>query len=111
MWQPLRRRIRPLAVVVLLARLAIPAHAAPPVAATGTVSGVVRVDARTPAPYADVSVRSLGRGAMSDEAGRFRLDGLPPGSYYLAAIDSGLPELAAASKNCFSNSDRFLANV
>jgi len=33
--------------------------------------------------------------AVTNDLGEYRIFGLPPGSYYLAAIDSGLPELAA----------------
>jgi hypothetical protein len=34
--------------------------------------------------------------AVTNDLGEYRIFGLPPGSYYLAAIDSGLPELAAS---------------
>ena len=63
---------------------AAPAPAAP-APATGEITGVVWLEARTPAEQADVRIESLHRGTRTDEHGAFRLASLPPGSYDLEA--------------------------
>lgn len=74
-------------------------HAAPAPIAGGTLEGVVRrqaaqsstaiVGARVLA--ADVDTRSTHASVPTDDLGRFRIDGLPPGTYRLAVeADGGL---------------------
>ncbi|MBA2565352.1 MAG: TonB-dependent receptor [Gemmatimonadetes bacterium] len=60
---------------------------------TGAVlSGrVVDVDSDLPVAGAPVSIPELGRGAVSDGDGRFRLEDLPAGSYTLRVEAPGLP--------------------
>ena len=51
----------------------------------GSVSGVVRFASRAAAPYADVALPALQRGVMSDDSGRFVIDGVPAGRYTVVA--------------------------
>jgi outer membrane receptor protein involved in Fe transport len=47
-----------------------------------TITGkVVDEDAQEPLPYVEVFIKSIGRGDVSDEKGRFRIGRIPPGSY------------------------------
>ena len=85
----------PLALILLAAAI-VPAQ-------DGVISGIVR-DASTRAPLAGASVSIQGNGVkgsgVTNVAGEFRVEGLPPGNYsvrssmdgYLAQSASGLKQ-------------------
>jgi hypothetical protein len=68
---------------------------------TGSVTGVVRTAAGTPAPgirvtamradAMDDALRAMVSLAQTDATGRYRLEGIPPGQYYIAAGRVDLP--------------------
>ncbi len=81
-------------IIATLAALAggIPLESAHGVTAptpTGSIVGRVVEQNRTPVPYASVTVRTLGRGVATDEAGRFVLSGVPPGSHVVHVQQTG----------------------
>src|SRR5207253_3444929 len=53
--------------------------------ATGTIEGTVTITAGSPLPDVQVAVVGTSRGARSDDAGKFRIPGLAPGSYQVRA--------------------------
>lgn len=70
------------------------AVALPPATPTGAVSGTVR-DGTAQRPLADVAVTEAGRiAALSDSAGRYRLDRLAPGPHQLRFVREGYDTLA-----------------
>jgi iron complex outermembrane receptor protein len=60
---------------------------ASPHAAAGSISGVVLTRGGDPAPDTRVGIPELRRRVLTDEAGAFRFDGLPPGHYDLEAMN------------------------
>jgi hypothetical protein len=77
--------------VVLLLQTAV---ALPPATAAGAVSGTVR-DGTAQRPLADVAVTDAGEvAALSDSAGRYRLDRLAPGPHQLRFVRDGYDTLA-----------------
>ncbi len=65
---------------------ALPAAA---VAAEAVVSGIVQDTAGTPLSNVQVVVSGANRSALTDERGRFAIEGLPPGLYHLDFIRIG----------------------
>ena len=92
---PSRIRAGHLVVVAFpLAFAPVVRAAAPPASGTGSITGVVR-SGRAPAAYADVTLRTLGRGTATDELGHYRLDGVPAGSWWIVVRMMGhLPDSA-----------------
>src|SRR5262249_30756926 len=75
-------------------RPAAPSAAAPRPAAiaaanTGSISGRVLENGKTPVPYANVQVTDLHTGALTDETGAFIIKGLPAGVHTLKASPLG----------------------
>lgn len=62
-------------------------------AQNGSVSGLVTDENNQPLPGASVSIKSLKRGVSTDDRGRFRLTGIPNGSYVMHASFVGYQEL------------------
>lgn len=85
---PLHRGLRIMAAAVLAASFTVGELQAQQ---TGRIVGTITVE-DTGAPVADVSVYVEGtnRGALSDDAGRFVIAGLAPGSYVVVAERVGL---------------------
>src|SRR5690606_14468174 len=61
-------------------------------AQTGTLSGTVRLGDGTPVEAASVYVEQLGKGAVTDERGFYRLSGLPQGTYRVVVSSLELRE-------------------
>ncbi|HEX6059507.1 MAG TPA: SusC/RagA family TonB-linked outer membrane protein [Gemmatimonadaceae bacterium] len=74
-WAPARRAVSALAAAVAFLG-AIPA-AAQQGASEATIAGIVTDEADMPLSAAQVRVRGGGQGALTDEAGRFRIVGVP----------------------------------
>lgn len=77
-------------MIGFLLSLLVIAQVVPTQAAGGAVEGVLRTVAGTPAAGFRVSAMRAEGGALfsqteTDEAGRFRLENVPPGNYHLAA--------------------------
>ncbi len=53
-------------------------------AQNGSISGLVTDEMNQPLPGASVSIKSLNRGVSTDDKGRFKLSGLPFGTYRLS---------------------------
>ncbi len=53
---------------------------------------VYNVANNEPLPFAKISVLYEGKGAISDEEGRFRIEGLPPGIYSFKSVYSGFKD-------------------
>jgi hypothetical protein len=81
------RRSERAAVLLLIATLALPAHAQREPDARATVEGIVST-AETGAPLAFARVSGGVRHATSDDEGRFRLCRVAPGSVAIAAVAS-----------------------
>lgn len=77
--------IRAVLVVVSSVAAAFPVLAQ----ATGSVAGTVVQASATPVVGARVSVSVVQRAAITDERGRYRIDGLAPGSYELVVTSVG----------------------
>jgi outer membrane receptor protein involved in Fe transport len=75
--------VRWLALPVALASLAAPRALAQTASTTGRITGVVQDDSGRPVPYVNVVVRVLNLGVIGDEAGKFTLESVPPGTYSL----------------------------
>jgi len=67
----------------LLCVLAITPQSANHKSPLGSISGSIRESSRsgTPIPYASVAIVAAKLGALTDEEGRFRISGVPPGSH------------------------------
>ena len=88
---PRRRRLRAailLPALALYAVLGLLAAAPASAADTGSVSGTVRTDAGIPIPNAYVSLREIGRSALTGADGTYAVTGVPLGTY---TVDTTAP--------------------
>ncbi len=92
----LRTWVPALVSLVLLISIFQPATAAAQASAPtrGTLTGVVRADDGTPLSHVDLHLVRLGLQTQTDEAGRFKLTGIPEGTHHIRIERLGYQTLA-----------------